>query len=334
LKDIYFLLSSDTDPDFNPNFFRASDIHDLEGMWQGVITGIATFRDALSKSTFTSRHGQPCITWLLRADRQIAEIYGDASFCYRHFERIWNRELEIGSEIGWHPHLIRRKDASKSWDPWLGQDDDLKMLEYCFHSLRHHVDIKSVRTGWDYHSNNLMKLFNDLGLLVDASAIPGDVQTDLYNWEGTPCYPYYPSSADYRRPANDNESSLNIIEIPVLVERLSLRFHLARYFIRTFRGLKTLRFNNYESARWRGVIITRSPGSFVRAVKQAFELAVDKDNYIISTFFHPSELISTVTLKNLLRNLETLSEMTESAMYNLIPLTLGKVVNIAKASIA
>jgi hypothetical protein len=331
-KEIYLTISCDVDPDFNFPFSRVLKGEEEGLMWRGVGLGISRFRRALSKSPFSAKYGQLCITWLLRADRQIVEWFGNPSFTFRQFEQLWDKELNIGGEIGWHPHLYRWHSSGKCWIPWLGQDDDVEMLAQCFSSLREHVDIKAVRTGWDYQSNRLMHLFDDLGMQVDGSAIPGSVEkgTSFHNWENTPRYPYHPSAADYRRPSVASEPALSIIEIPVLVEKLSFPLHLARYCLRNFRGVKMCKLTNYESARWRGIIITRDPNSFNRAVNQAMELITQRNNYFIATFFHPSELLSTKMLKNFICNLESLSRVVEAARHNLVPTTLGKAALLAK----
>lgn len=331
-KVVYLSVACDTDPDLIPHQSIIYGSDNRNHIWRGISVGIANFRRLFQQSTFFSEHGQLCVSWLLRADRQIYELYNDASFCFRHFENIWSDELTHGNEIGWHPHLYRWEKRTKQWEHYLGYDDDLQILSGCFASLRKCIDVTTVRTGCDYHSNRLMRFFDEQGIIVDASAIPGSRQTGqwFYDWEGTPRYPYHPSVSDYRRPAKSNELSLNIIEMPMLVRALPFPLHFLRFCKRNIKAIPTLVFTDYESARWQGQIITRRPSSFYQAIAQTLTDYSHSDCVFINTYFHSNDLLLPKLLSNFLCNLESLSYLVERKGYDLISVTLRDLAPIAK----
>lgn len=333
---VYLSIACDIDQEGNPPYHKVINLNDIDNIWQGIVLGISEFRLALRKSNFFSKYGPLRVSWLLRADRMIKELYGEAAFCFRRFETVWHSELEYGSEIGWHPHLYRWESRLKRWVCWLGQDEDLEMLAHCLYSLRQYADIKSVRTGWDYHSNRLMRFFDDQELLVDASAVPNSIKTGVWfhNWEGTPFYPYHPSAADYRRPAKLSETSLNIMEMPVLVRALRFPLPLMRFFLRKIRQLPEFSIDDYESARWQCKIITQSPKSFCQAVRQSLKRFANQEAIFLNTFFHTYELLSFKKLKIFIYNLESLARLVEQAGYILVPMTLFEVANIARNNMA
>ena len=74
------------------------------------------------------------------------------------------------NRTGWHPHLYRWSEKTNQWMPYLGFDDDIQILTECINSMRQHIEINAVRTGWDYNSNTLMRFFDEKKLVVDASA--------------------------------------------------------------------------------------------------------------------------------------------------------------------
>lgn len=304
------------DPDQNPDFERFPAGADPRGPWKGITQGIAALRNVLASSTFTRTNGDLPITWLLRADRQITELYGKPDFCYTEFEEIWKRELGKDSELGWHPHLYRW--GGSSWDSYLGQDDDLDMLESCLQSLRFHAAITSVRTGWDYHSNRLMKFFSDQGFAVDASAIPGSIQKGRWshNWAGCPRTPYRPDPADYRRPGQ----GLDLWEVPVLARRLNRITQAARWGLRAFRGNGL----NWVSAGWQGVMITYAENIYLDALKQALGTGTPTENLFMATYFHTDELLAEIHLDRFVRNLEITAALTVAQGYDLKVTTLSR----------
>jgi len=301
--------------------------------------GIPALRRLLAESWFSFKHGPLPITWLLRADRQILEVYGDASFCFRQFHKVWAAEsMRFGSEIGWHPHLYQWDSTRTEWIPGLGDNEDLGILDECLAALRGEMEITSVRTGWDYHSPALFQWFDRAGLLVDASAIPGVVQNGswFFDWRGTPRQPYFPAAADCCRPATEAEQALQMIEMPVTVRRLNFVLHALRYSSRKLRWgfSRTAGLTDWESARFQGVRITAPAKPFKDAVLSMTSIAADRSVYFLTTYFHPDELLSPLGLRNTVANLEAISTIVRRLGYELIPTTLTAAAQSAKRHLA
>ena len=185
------------------------------------------------------------------------------------------------------------------------------MLADCLKALRQCSPIGAVRTGWVYHSNELMRLFDSEGLLVDVSGIPGTVQSctwyqhSHHDWRGTPPAPYFPSRHDYRRPAESGEESLSILEMPVLVRNLTLPLQFLRYGLRKARALRSncTDYTDWPSSRHQGVLLTHSPRQFCEAVKQTLGLTDAQHTAFVNTYFHAGDLLSPKLRENLIRNL-------------------------------
>jgi len=326
-RTAHITIACDVDPDFNPEYRRVPRKEDPELNWRGITSGIPFLRQRLKETAFASKYGQPPLTWLLRSDRQIYELYGAYDFCSRQFEEIWKREREQGSEIGWHPHLHRWDEVARRWAPSLQKGDDLGLLLECLTALRRHTEIRAVRMGWDYQSNSLMQFLDSQGMLVDASAVPGCVQRGnwVYDWRSTPRFPYFPSEFDYRRPAKTDEESLNIVEMPVLVRSLKLPLRLIRHCLRNLRAIRNphFAFTDWMSARWQGVTITGRGRLFREAAHQSFASIPEREDIFITTFFHAAELLSSKLLGNFLHNLQTLNHLCDELGYTISLATLS-----------
>jgi len=336
-KMAYLSVACDTDPDINPSYRKFQSTENPEHIWQGITVGIDNLRLRLEKTSFLKKYKQLPVTWLLRADRQIYELYGNASFCFQRYENIWKNENKRSSEIGWHPHLYRWNEQTNQWMPYLNQDDDVGILEECLHSLRQCTDILSVRTGWIYHSNILMNFFNKQKLLVDASAIPGCTQSGIwfYDWRGTERNPYHPSKHDYRVKGKSPDQTLNILEMPVLVRRLSLPLHIIRHYIRKLMAIRSTQANltDWESSRWQGALLTRGCRIFNDAVKQTISENSDDNPVFLTTYFHTDELLLPSFLERFVQNLESLSILAEKLGYTLVPITLSTAASLAKKTL-
>lgn len=336
-KIAYLCVSCDTDPDINPPYAEVPSKESCDDIWQGIVFGIPALRQRLKETCFASKYGQLPVTWLLRSDRQIYELYKDASFCFKRFEKVWKSEQGHGSDIGWHPHLYRWHRQACRWAEHLGKDDDLEILAECLNSLRLYTDVYAVRTGWDYHSNKLIGLFDREGLLVDASAIPGTVQsgTWFFDWRGAPRTPYFPSKIDYRQPAESREHALSIIEMPVLVRSLSLPWHLLRYSLRKLRAIRSHcdDFTDWGSSRYQGLRITSKGGAFYKAIQQTLAASSEEETVFLNTYFHTNELLSSRSVDNLVRNLEKISCLAERGGRTLVPVTLSVAAPFAKSAV-
>jgi hypothetical protein len=323
-KICYFAIACDSDPDRLPPYRKLSAGEDALGIWRGLLEGVPALRKALSKL----RPALP-ITWLLRCDRQIAEVYGDPAWSYRAMKKLWDQERRLGSELGWHPHLFRWTDAANRWDPHLGGDEDARMLEQCVTELRRFTPIDVVRTGWNYHSNTLMGLFAKLGMKCDASAIPGSLEISrgwTHDWETTPRTPYRPSRMDYRRPARKGEEAMGIVEVPTLVLDLPFPQRVARHVIRLRRTLGKRVKPTWESARWQGQFITRMPKQFELALEQWVRMEHPPGPAALVSYFHPDELLWMGGIRNFTINLMAILRVLGSCGFTVVPSTLSGIV--------
>jgi hypothetical protein len=333
-RTAYLSLLCDADWGINPASRVLPHPGDLDDNWQSLLARIPVFRQRLARSALASRHGPLPLTWLLRADRQVLELHGNAAYYFRGFEATAQSEQAHSSEIGWHPHLYRWDDAARRWRPYLRQDDDLEVMAECLSAARRHADVRVVRTGWDYMSDDLLAFFDSSGLLADASAIPGSLHggENLHDWRGAPRVPYLPSRSDYRRPAPSPTNSLRLIEMPVLARALSFPTQLARYGVRAFRSLRQpgWGFPDWTSSGWQGVLASRDAAAFRDAVCQTLRESAGSEPVFLTTYFHLRELLSDTTLNRLLQNLESASALASELGFSLQPVTLTTAATAAK----
>lgn len=277
-------------------------------VWRGVREGIPRAREIANACR--DDLGQAIrITWCVRADAQMAELYGDAAWPYGEFAELW-RELEAcGDEIAWHPHLWRWDDQSGCW---YQEIEDAEWIRTCLREGHQALSEQlgrpplTSRMGWEFHNNVTMQEIAHLGIRVDFSAIPGrytvgsaDRWGSKFNchvdWRGAPEHPYVPDPADYRRPTRDASGS-SLIEVPMAV------FHSIPLGIVAF-GRSLLK------ARGRGLgrrlltapevitaplkaYITASPYLFQRLGAKKLQEARRDGQAVLVTAFHPDELLT------------------------------------------
>ncbi len=162
-----------------------------------------------------SNHGA-CLTWFVRADNQLHEVYGTAAHLLLRHADLW-REVEAqGDELAWHPHLYRwsrsqaryvnERDPATCVERLTAIDEELRQEGFVF---------SSVRIGEAFHCNETMAAVERLGMRVDSTAIPGRKRDDhsrVFDWSVTPNAPYFPARCDYRIPGTP---TLEILEVPM-----------------------------------------------------------------------------------------------------------------------
>lgn len=325
-NELFFSLCCDTDPDTHIRE-RICVLEDQRELyWQGISRGVGYFRNLITKSPALS--DDLPITWLLRADRQIIEAFGEPAYCYKRFSNIWDKELKNGSEIGWHPHLYLWNKNLKRWIPRLGKDDDCAVLGDCLESMRQYCDVRSVRTGWDYHSNTLMRFFNEKKIIVDASALPGCYITGewYYDWRGSHRKPYRPSREDYRVASQSVAGGMNIVEIPCLVRRLSFPVGFGRFLKRLIHSLTVSDSPNIDwySAFWQGIIASRVEPPFSEAVEQTIRENISDGELFFASYFHTDDLLNPKQAKTVVNNMEAVLKIGRKWGYNVTFITLDK----------
>lgn len=260
---IYFIISFDTDNDPIPvNRFQLS--------WNGIEKGIPLINKRIEKIQETIDQ-KIKLTWFVRCDNQLEKIYGNSGFLLKRYERLWNDLINRGDEIAWHPHIYKKVNGF--WKLETKKEPLLKKISKSFEHFIEFSTPSSVRLGESYQSNASMKLFNDLGLQVDSTALPGRMRNDqdrFFDWIDTPRHPYHPSKTDYRISGSD---SLNILEVPMSIIPIKTEYDsvpLDRYINLSF----------YNSL-----------------MKDNMENIIRKNDFIV-TITHPFEIIPTNSSKH------------------------------------
>jgi hypothetical protein len=277
------------------------------------------------------------VTWCVRADTQIAELYDDAGWVCRNFGSTWRRLAAAGHEIAWHPHLWR-------WDIenryWYQECNDVEWIHECMHKGYYAMveamgdSPRSVRMGWNFQNDLTMQIADSLGLEADLSGIPGESclphgdkyggeAQGAYNWEVTPEQPYHPSVADFRRPVVGRESALNILEIPLTPTRSAMICGMVK-----LRGMVRRRGKRSRHRGWRHALrITARPVLFRGVIMRALRAAAGRGSIgVLAASFHPDELMvlpgterQLYSAENLAANLRALVQMAESRGIELVP---------------
>lgn len=158
-------------------------------------------------------------TWFLRIDGQIEKLYGSAlSVFIGHAAEIeWLRSR--GHEIGWHHHAYVPDGAR-----WKHETDEAAVCDGVkrYGQIALDAGLKIARMGWGFHTNRTMKAVDDLGFLIDSSAIPRPRyrwSPHACDWSDTPGHPYQPSVRDYRVAG---EPHLEMWEVPMTTVALPL----------------------------------------------------------------------------------------------------------------
>ncbi len=157
------------------------------------------------------------VTWFIRADNQLQDIYGTAAYLLLEHERLLSELERTGDEVAWHPHLNEWCEETRQY---IVDRDELRCAQKLIET-RGELEAKgfchsSVRIGEAFHGDATMKTLDELGLAVDSTAIPGRTRSDesrAFDWGPTPNNPYHPSRRDYRVP--DTGDHLNILEVPM-----------------------------------------------------------------------------------------------------------------------
>jgi len=300
------IIGCDCDPD-RPQYGGTRYDTRAPLRWRGVREGIRRAREIADGVRDDS--GNPArITWCLRSDLQMAEIYGDCAWAYSEFSDLWEELAGGGDELAWHPHLWRWHDQEACWYQEMEDEDWMRRcLREGYRALSDrmgHAPTTS-RMGWEFHNDVTMQQLNDLGIKVDFSAIPGrftagrpDRWGSMFNchvdWRGTPEHPYHPSASDFRTEADEHGKALDVLELPMSVFRSPLL--AAAAFARRLAkasGLKELThvLPNAQSLRdpLKAYITTR-PAIFARLVMGKIGEAERLGHATLVTAFHADEM--------------------------------------------
>ena len=161
---------------------------------------------------FTRKIPELKTTWFIRIDNQIGTLHGTKDFIFtKHADKIsWLREN--GHEIGWHFHSYINEGNKQVQNN--DESDVVNEMREQIPFIKKH-NLKIMRMGWAYHGNETMSLINEMGFIMDCTALPRpnySWENGYRDWSTSPKDMYYPSAVDYRIEGTD---SLGILEVPI-----------------------------------------------------------------------------------------------------------------------
>jgi hypothetical protein len=182
----------------------------------------------------------PAVTWLIRADQSVQFSTDCFDSGYLNHRSLWDKLQGRGHELGWHMHTM-------SYSPSQEQfvfDPDPAWLTEAHERLASSFPVNATRTGWDYGCNALLSALDRFGVVVDFSALPGNVLwfsagkvSVMTDWHDCPTSPYHPSARNYQRSGVD---PLKLWEVPAAQFRRSLARTLPRGLLRLKHGYFSL----------------------------------------------------------------------------------------------
>ncbi len=152
--------------------------------------------------------------WFLRMDAQVAQVYGDAAWVLRRYEREFATLQAHGDELGLHPHPYRWHAGQARWILDYG---DQAWLSECIEATADTFATatgcrcRSFRCGDRFMNQETATLVARLGFEYDLTLEPGyreeplpyppdQVTGSLPDLRGAPVAPYRARTDDYRRP--------------------------------------------------------------------------------------------------------------------------------------
>lgn len=153
------------------------------------------------------------ITWFIRADLSIKNEFGSITHLLKM--PVWKDFEKKGDEIGWHSHYYKKNN-----DCDLQENDITKILnetKLCLTQAKRIFNIVSSRMGRLYSHNLLIKQLKELGIKIDSNCLPKrkSIEENMsFDWSISPFEPFYPSEQDYRRSVKEDESNVDILEVP------------------------------------------------------------------------------------------------------------------------
>ncbi len=304
---LYVVIGCDCDPD-RPQYGGTRYDSRAPLKWRGVREGIPRVRE-IADGIRDDFGNSVKITWCVRSDLQMKEIYGDCAWPYAEFRDLWQSLADQGDEIAWHPHLWRWSDEHGCWYQEIEDEGWMRDCLYQgYTTLTAHMGYAPTtsRMGWEFHNNITMRQIDELGIKVDFSAIPGrftrgsaDHLGSVFNcyvdWRNTPERAYVPSGSDYRREPKANEEALRITELPMSIFRsrvLSIAARLRRTAkAKDWAGLRQLFGTANGNAPSLKAYITTHPYIFSRLAATQLNKVKENGCSFLVTAFHADELL-------------------------------------------
>ena len=154
------------------------------------------------------------ITWFVRADGQLRDVFGTPLYLLEKFDSLWTEVRAAGHELGWHPHLYRHSRAEEApiliMDPQEAADEIEQLWDIINKSS---LSAVSFRNGEGWHHATTFATVERLGFQWDSTAIPGRKGANGHpmDWNPTPNHPYFPDKGDVRLPGRPRA----LLQIPM-----------------------------------------------------------------------------------------------------------------------
>lgn len=155
------------------------------------------------------------LTWAVRADPQVAAIYGDLDWGLRTYASKWHELSAVGDDIGLHPHPQLWSEVVQGWCG--GQDDAVWIEKVVRDSFEAYCRVlgrapQTLRFGNRFMNQNISQVIESLGMRFDLTLEPGYTGRDgSLAWHRAPgrCpdyfevprVPYRAVADNYREPA-------------------------------------------------------------------------------------------------------------------------------------
>jgi hypothetical protein len=208
--------------------------------WTGFERSVEVMDEV--REVLARRTGRPAhFIWLVRADEQVAAIYGSAGWAFERYRREFETLRAAEDEIGVHVHAYRWDDRAGNWIEDYGNQD---WVERCVRTgvgafeERFGCPPAAFSTGMDWTNQATIRLVSGLAIRYEFSAIlgrepqpfpPRDAYTGVApDCSRIPARPYHPRADDFLSAGADGEDG------PWLIPQSS---RVARIFPSFKRGL-------------------------------------------------------------------------------------------------
>lgn len=282
IKPLYILIGCDCDHDrlrFNKK------IDNDTPSWEGYLGFYKYFNEVRSR-VYSETGLEPAITLFIRGDSFTYMKNGAYDYCFRLFEDHLLKDYDKSDEIAWHHHQYRLNNGR--WEHEFDDNDYIKKhIIDSFEEIKHY-NIRTIHTGTCFQNTVSMNAFNDIGIQIDCSGLPGMRIEGTYNrydyMKLKANTIYIPSRTDYQKVDQNNQNS--IYEVPMTTVKHNLFNYVSfmNIVIKKREFQKKLLYLNASYFQ-----ITVNPLLFRIFINRVFKNYPDL-NYF-ATFFHADELL-------------------------------------------
>ena len=259
------------------------------------------------------------ITWFVRIDNQINEIFGSHLYLIKKYSTFWTKVSSLNHEIAWHPHLYKFNKKLKKHE-LSSEDEAIFELENLWKIIcDNNIDIHSFRMGEAWHTKKTLSLIESFDIKYDSSAIPGiSIKDNIFmNWEETKNSPYYP----HKNHIQIQGQKRRIFEIPMTTWKTKAPYDLKprlRYINPCVKSvifknaLKKFVNFNYKNSKYIPWVLISHPDEIMKKNKKDLLYGHDENNFIkniksiTNLILKKGETFEFCTVKNLGQKLKNI----------------------------